>query len=189
MRLVVDIETNGLYNEVDKIHCIVAKDINTSERYLYYLGVKEDHGEYIVEADRNKTITKSALCYTKPLSSMLQVLQEADQIIGHNFIDYDMRVIEKITGIKLDVNKIVDTLLLSHMLHPHHSRHPDCPASKETIAGRRQIGPHSLENWGYYLGEGKIEYEDWTKFTPEMLERCKGDVSITEKLYNKFKGE
>lgn len=162
MRLVVDLESNGLYNDVTKLHCIVAKDIESS-RISTFVG--------------------------KDLEKGINMLDRADSIIGHNFIDYDMRVIEKLYNVKLDVNKIIDTLLLSHMLYPHHSRHPDCPASKETIKGRRQIGPHSLENWGYYLGEGKIEYEDWTVYTPEMLERCKGDVSITEKLYNKFRGE
>jgi hypothetical protein len=158
-KLVVDIETNGLYNDVTEVHCIVAKDIETQDGSVY-------KGDTIEEGLRH--------------------LLEADQIIGHNFIDYDMRVLEKLYGIKLDVNKIVDTLLLSHMLYPHHSRHPDAPASKQTSSGRRAIGPHSLENWGYYLGLGKIEYEDWSKFTNEMLERCKGDVEITERLYKYF---
>jgi hypothetical protein len=169
IKVACDIETNGLYNEVDTIHCIVIKDLEKGTVHTY----DNILGEHEVNSIREGVLH----------------LLGADQIVGHNFIDYDMRVIEKITGVKLDVNKIVDTLLISHMLHPHHTRHPDCPASKETIAGRRQIGRHSLENWGYYLGEGKIEYEDWSKYTPEMLERCKGDVSITEKLYKRFIGE
>ena len=160
LNLCVDIETNGLYNEVTRVHCIVAKDIETGE----------------VVSDKSP-------------EEMLPMLEKADSIIGHNFVDYDLRVLEKLFKIKLDIDKIIDTMLLSHMLHPHLKRHKDCPASKETIDGRRQIGPHSLENWGYCLGLGKIEYEDWSKFTPEMLERCKGDVEITHKLYNKFKGE
>jgi hypothetical protein len=163
-RVVVDLETNGLYQDVTKIHCIVAKNIDTGEYAIY----------------------RSDTSHQGVLRSVLHKLDKADQVIGHNFIDYDMRVLEKLQGIKLDVNKITDTLLLSHMLCPHHSRHPDAPASKETSSGRRAIGPHSLENWGYYLGLGKIEYEDWSKFTPEMLERCKGDVEITERLYKHF---
>jgi len=168
-QLCVDIETNGLYEEVTKVHCIVAKDMSTGIVYKYH----NELGEHEVNSIREGLLH----------------LKSADPIVGHNFIDYDMRVINKLYELELNVDKIVDTLLLSHMLNPHMSRHPRCPASKETVAGRRMIGPHSLENWGYYLGIGKIEYEDWTTFTPEMLERCKGDVEITHRLYNKFKGE
>jgi len=156
---VMDLETNGLYQDVTTIHCMVIKTLEDNKVHTYTNGnIKEG----------------------------IKLLQTLDKIVMHNGIDYDMRVLEKLTGIKLDVNKITDTLLLSHMLCPHHSRHPDAPASKETSSGRRAIGPHSLENWGYYLGLGKIEYEDWSKFTPEMLERCKGDVEITERLYKHF---
>jgi hypothetical protein len=155
----MDLETNGLYQDVTTIHCMVIKTLEDNKVHTYTNGnIKEG----------------------------IKLLQTLDKIVMHNGIDYDMRVLEKLTGIKLDVNKITDTLLLSHMLCPHHSRHPDAPASKETSSGRRAIGPHSLENWGYYLGLGKIEYEDWSKFTPEMLERCKGDVEITERLYKHF---
>lgn len=166
MRLVVDIETNGLYQDVTKVHCIVAKCLDTNHVYTFY-------------GKNNPSSIKEGVT----------LLLQADQIIGHNFIDYDMRVLEKLFDIKLDVNKIIDTLLLSHMLYPHKSRHPDAPASKMTSSGRKVIGLHSLENWGYYLGEGKIEYEDWETFTPEMLERCKGDVEITYLLYQHFLGE
>lgn len=156
---VMDLETNGLYQDVTTIHCMVIKTLEDNKVHTYTNGnIKEG----------------------------IKLLQTLDKIVMHNGIDYDMRVLEKLTGIKLDVNKITDTLLLSHMLCPHHSRHPDAPASKETSSGRRAIGPHSLENWGYYLGLGKIEYEDWSKFTPEMLERCVADVNITEKLYKYF---
>jgi DNA polymerase-1 len=159
---VMDLETNGLYQDVTTIHCMVIKTLEDNKVHTYTNGnIKEG----------------------------IKLLQTLDKIVMHNGIDYDMRVLEKLTGIKLDVNKITDTLLLSHMLCPHQSRHPNAPASKETSKGRRAIGPHSLENWGYYLGVGKIEYEDWSTFTPEMLERCVGDVEITERLYKHFTEE
>ena len=161
-RLVVDIECNGFYQEVTKIHCIVAKDIESGKVFL---------------------VTEDLDLFCK------NVLKPADEIIGHNFIDYDMRVIEKLTKVKLDVTKITDTMLLSYMTLPHLKRHKDCPPSKETKDGRRIIGPHGLENWGYHVGKGKVEYEDWSTFTPEMLRRCKKDVEITHLVYSKLKGE
>ncbi|MGJ8839522.1 hypothetical protein AB9H28_24425, partial [Salmonella enterica subsp. enterica serovar Kentucky] len=41
-----------------------------------------------------------------------------------------------------------------------------------------KAGPHSIEAWGYRLGRGKPEHEDWSQFSPEMLHRCSEDVEI-----------
>lgn len=153
MRLVVDIEVNGLYQDATEIHCIVAKDIDSGKVFT----VTQDIDEFCKQA-----------------------LPKAKEIIGHNFIDYDMRVIEKLHGVKLDVNKIIDTYLLSVMLNPSRRKHPDCPKSKLVGEKRKPIGPHSLEAWGYKVGRGKVEHEQWDKFTPNMLRRCVTDVEITE---------
>lgn len=158
----VDLEADGLYNKVNKIHCIVAIDIDTKEII-----------KAVTEEEQKQLLAK---------------LSVADQIIGHNFIDYDLRVIDKIYKVKLNVDKVVDTMLLSYMLYPHLTKHRDCPASKETTNGRKIIGCHGLENWGYHLSKGKVEYEDWETYTPQMLERCVVDTQITELLYNKFVG-
>lgn len=163
VRLVVDIETNGLYNDVTKIHCVVTKDVDSGEVRKYF------------------ELTNSDLDEQQSGSGMgLHMLERAGQIIGHNFIDYDMRVIEKLTGVKLDVNKIIDTYLLSVMLDPHRSKHPNCPPSRLVGDKRVPIGPHSLQNWGYVVGRGKVDHEDWSVFTEEMLHRCVEDVEITE---------
>ena len=163
LRIVVDIEANGLYQEVTKIHCVVAKDVDTGVVHKY-------HGEDNVVG----------------IPAGLVHLQQASLIYGHNFIDYDMRVIEKLSPVKLDVNKIIDTMLLSYMLDPHRGRHIDCPPSQVIGDKRKPIGPHSLKNWGYICGRGKVEHEDWETFTPEMLHRCVEDVEITELVAKKL---
>ena len=58
-RLVVDIEANGLYNNCSRIHCIVAKDIDTGEVFL----------------GSESTVN---LQVTFGLSTILQILVEAD---------------------------------------------------------------------------------------------------------------
>ena len=37
---------------------------------------------------------------------------------------------------------------------------------------------HSIEAWGYRVGRGKPEYNDWSEYTPEMGIRCKEDAII-----------
>ncbi len=174
MKLVVDIETNGLYSIVSKIHCIVARDIDTDQLYIYHPLSDKVYDETVSE-------------YSS-IESILHLLNNANLIVGHNFIDYDYRVLKKLypkeTKIKFD--KMLDTLLMSHMLFPDLERHPDCPASKIINSVRKQIGKHSLESWGYHLGTGKIEHEDWSEFSEAMLKRCISDTEITKKLFNKL---
>lgn len=167
-RLVVDIEANNLYQDVTEVHCIVAKDIDTNQYYIQSKGVNA-----IFKAN-------SSVIEYSDIKYMLRLLLEADQIIGHNFIDYDIRVLEKLHPVKFNVNKIVDTMLFSYMLDPHRKKHPECPPSQLIEGKRRPIGAHSLKNWGYIVGRGKVEHEEWDKFTKEMLHRCIEDVEITE---------
>lgn len=159
--LVVDIEANGLYDCVTQIHCIVAKDKSTGEIKKFFDGP--------ISASADGTVEEGA-----------RFLQTADVVVGHNWIDYDARVLRKFFPFySIDVDKIRDTYIRSLMFDPHRAKHPNCPTSKTTVEGRRQIGPHGLENWGYIVGRGKVEHEDWTVFTEEMLHRCVEDVEIT----------
>jgi len=158
--LIADIETNGLYREVTTVHCIVAMDVDTKQVFKFYPDQIEDG---------------------------IKLLQSADLVVGHNWIDYDARVLKKLyPDFKIDINKITDTLVLSHMLYPHLTRHKECPASKVTQAGRKRIGTHSLENWGYIVGHGKVEYVQWDEFDEDMMKRCESDVIITSLLYKKL---
>ena len=166
MKLVVDLEANGLYNEVTKVHCIVAKDIDSGQVHKYY------------DYKGNDKINS--------IKQGIKHLLEAEQLIGHNFVDYDIRVLEKLYKVKFDVNKVVDTMLLSYMLDPHRKRHPQCPPSQLVGDKRKPIGAHSLANWGYVVGRGKVEHEDWTTFTKEMLHRCTEDVEITHLVAKKL---
>jgi DNA polymerase-1 len=47
-------------------------------------------------------------------------------------------------------------------------------------------GGHSLEAWGNRLNHPKTEHEDFTCLTPEMLEYCANDTSLTALLFRKF---
>jgi len=161
--LIVDLEADGLLDNVTEIHCICAKDLETGK-------TAEFSGEKIKLG--------------------VDILNRADTIvIGHNFIGYDLPVLKKFHSMTLNYTDIIDTCLLSRMMHPDLSRHKDCPPSKLTIDGRKIIGAHSLENWSYIVGGAeKIGVEDWLNFTPEMLQRCKNDVLITERIYKHLIG-
>ena len=70
MKYVIDLESNGLYNEVSTINWIVLKDIDTNK---------------IIQVDVNQA---------------LKLLSKAELIIGHNIIKYDIPVLKKLYGFK-----------------------------------------------------------------------------------------
>ncbi len=74
---------------------------------------------------------------------------------------------------------VVDTLLMSRLQSPH----------RQTPKGYKGRGPHSVEAWGVRFGSLKIEHEDWTQYSEDMLERCKQDVEIQQKIYYALRKE
>ena len=98
------------------------------------------------------------------------MFDDTDELIGHNIIAYDLPVLRKLLGINYE-GKVTDTLLISRLLKP------DRP------------GGHSLAEWGLRLGFPKGDFKDFSKYSNEMLEYCKNDVNVTEKLYHKLKSE
>ena len=87
-----------------------------------------------------------------------------DTFIMHNGISFDAPVLNRLTGSDIRLDQIRDTLIESQLYNPVRD------------------GGHSLEAWGKRLGSEKIEYNDYSYYTPEMLEYCKQDVNVTQKL-------
>lgn len=94
MNFVIDIETDGLYNQVTKIHCLSYHNLDTAEH-----GTLTDYQE---------------------IKDFLN--QEDFTFIGHNIIRYDIPVLEKILGITYN-NNIIDTLSISWYLFPDRHKH------------------------------------------------------------------
>lgn len=112
------------------------------------------------------------------IEAFLTELDTYDVIIGHNCIGYDFPMLRKLFGWEYKGIK-VDTLLMSRTQRPNRRTPAGCDAP-----------PHSVEAWAVRLGgQQKVANEDWTKFTPLMLERCKADVAIQEKLYHALLAE
>jgi DNA polymerase-1 len=88
MRLAFDIETDGLLREVTKIHCIVARDIDTDEEYRW------DNGD---------------------IKRGLAFLLCADELWGHNIVGYDYQAIREIYPKWVYKGTTYDTLILSRL--------------------------------------------------------------------------
>lgn len=114
------------------------------------------------------------------IPEMLKYMDTIDVLKMHNGIGYDWPLLEKLYGYVYKGKK-VDTLIMSRLLNPNRQLPPNCP--------NRTAGPHSVEAWGWRVGKGKPEHNDWSQFSDEMLHRCSEDVEIQDLIYNRLMDE
>ena len=161
-QLLFDLESTGLLRRGSTVHCIVMRDMQSADNPIVF--------DY------------------KPERAVIQgvkQLENADVLIGHNIIGYDIPLIKE----QYEFNprgEVLDTLVLSRLFYPHiidrdYERRP-------TGMPQRLYGRHSLEAWGYRLkcfkGDfAKSDSNDWSQYTPEMLDYCIQDTAVTLKLF------
>ena len=152
--LTFDIETDGLYDQATKIHCIVIYDVNRQLTSSY-------------GPDR--------------IGDAIEHLRSADVLIGHNILFYDIPVIQKLTQ-AIFTARIIDTLICTRLIWPKEllyeldtEQYPQVPPKLRGSAG--------LKAWGYRLADNKIEFKDFSEYSQEMLDYCIQDVEVTKKLW------
>ena len=165
MTLVFDLETDGLLNDVTRIHCIAIYDSTTDEIETYN---DEKNNKYSISEGIGKLLV-------------------ADTLIGHNIIGFDLPCLGKLYNYFTPRARIVDTLLLSRLYHPNIL---DIDRNRTWRHMPLQLyGRHSLESYGYRLGEYKGEFgktSDWSEWSQEMEDYCAQDVEVTKKLCDHF---
>lgn len=162
MRYILDIETNGLYDTVTTVHCVVMRELGTDKVHTF-------------------TQDNSIGC--------LSLIKDADQLIGHNLIAYDLPVLQKLWGYEHE-GDVLDTLVCSRTIWPNlielDSAHKKLPP--------KLWGSHSLKAWGYRLGNHKGEFNDgsvdvWESFSQEMLDYCVQDTKVTAALLERIESK
>jgi hypothetical protein len=170
--LILDIESDGLIPLIKNIWLVCTKVVETGDKRSFRS--REDFQQYV--SDLNPTL-----------------------VVGHN-VTFDLEALRRIWGIeyKWDTKdcsfngkpvRFLDTLQLSQFLNAD-----------------RQPG-HSLEAWGEVLaraiedyemstGESfgdlypddvkKLKFNDWSKYSDEMLVYCQRDVDLTGLVYKRL---
>ena len=162
-QIILDIETDGLLDDVTKIHCIVTKNLIS------------DHMSYVDVATTESDMYK-----------IMDKLKNS-HIIGHNILGFDLEVLKRFYGFKVPVDQITDTLILSRLIYPD-IRKEDAEVRR---LEPRLWGSHSLKAWGYrlehYKGEFGDEEQNFKNFSQEMLDYCKNDVELTDILWKNLR--
>ena len=163
--LIFDLETDGLLKELTTIHCLAIYDTETDEINSY----------------NDQTLSE-------PIHTGINRLVDADSIAGHNIIYFDLPAINRIYSWFNPPDNIVDTLLLSRLYHSDQMS-SDFKNKYDHMPGQL-YGRHSLESYGYRLGEYKGEFSkttDWKEWSQEMEDYCIQDVKVTTKLCDHFR--
>ena len=166
--VIFDLETNGLLHDATQIHCVVLHYLDTNETFSFN---DESPGKGLSE----------------PVVRAVQYLEIADCIIGHNVLGFDIPIINSIYPFFNPTGNIIDTLLLSRLYHPNLLDIDKKHAWKHMPL--QLYGRHSLESYGYRLGEYKGNFgknTDWKDWSQEMEDYCAQDVTVTTKLWKHF---
>ena len=105
------------------------------------------------------------------------LLERSNYLVGHNILGYDIPVLERLTGRKVvsEDTKVVDTLILSRLFNPTRS------------------GPnaHALATWGApsRLNFPKIVFEEYDRYSAEMLDYCIRDVELNLEVFKHLQKE
>lgn len=165
MKYILDIEASGLLQdnldyssmpyrlkESYRVWCIVIRNVITQE----VVSLRSDLDECKRE-------------------NLIAALEGCSELIGHNLVGFDLPILQLMGLLDYRVGypgedstlygkpcKITDTLLWSKLLYAD------------------RLGGHSLEAWGKRLGNNKGNFNDWSKFSEEMLEYCIQDTGVTD---------
>lgn len=166
--LIFDLESDGLLDDLTKIHCMVISDGSTRTRYRPHeveLGVQR----------------------------LLEAVQTEQGICGHNIINFDIAAIQKVYpwfSIGREQRKhVLDTLVLSRLIYGN-IKDTDAGLLRCGVLPGKLFGSHSLRAWGYRLGELKGDFalhtaedaDKWAEWSEEMMDYNEQDVVVTEKL-------
>ena len=153
MKIVVsDIETNGLDNS-NKLWICGGRDLSTGE------------------------VSRFDNCHEDEVarSEAIKWYESADLIVGHNFIQFDAPMLNKLLKPRLiDPNKIIDTLVISRLVN------------YDIAIPKGAKSPHSLQAWGMRLNKHKGDFYDFSEFSNDMVDYWYQDIEVTSSLYDYF---
>jgi DNA polymerase-1 len=182
MKLVIfDAETNGLLDELDRVHVLVLRVFNG-----------ENSG---VQVFRRNQVEDSI---AQGLETLMQMAAEGYTCIGHNVIKFDVPAYKKVyPWFSLPKDRVLDTIILSRLIYPDTGLQ-DAVLLRRGQLPKKYFKKHSLEAWGYRLGNRKDDYEGdpqiedeeqrkrekWSRWNQTMEDYCVQDTSTNESLYS-----
>lgn len=145
-----------------------------------YLTATENHWSVDIETDDLDATVVWVMCAENIVTGEKVACKSYEEIrkfyndrpnivsVGHNFIKFDAPQLRRLVGVRLPVKSIVDTLVLSSLFSPG------------------LAGGHSLDAWGERLKNKKQQFNDFSRYSEEMLKYCEQDVALTADLFRRL---
>lgn len=174
-----DLETNNLFPDVSKIHCLSVRDLTTGE-LLASVGPHHSPGDW---------------------ADAVRIIGDADVAVGHNAVNFDARILRHFGLLTEFKGRLRDTMLIARVLFPDIKKQFDFDRYKvllrkhgskdhpEVKKFARIMGQHSLKAWGIRLGVHKGDYGGdegetaWAEWSQEMHDYMDQDTLVTVKLW------
>lgn len=137
----------------DYIYCDLETD-GIEPKIIWMVGVMTPDGLFLDFNRPDDTVVDGIL-----------LLDEAPVIMGWNFVDYDARVIRKLSGVDIPTRKIIDLMQLAKRIFPN-------------------LPSYKLRDFGEILGFPKGDHDDWTQYSAEMSKYCERDCRICLEFWN-----
>lgn len=190
-RYLFDLETTGLLDYLranrddpvkSRVHILAIRDLDTRQTYVFR------------QNKRTNTIPRG-----------IQMLNEAEVLVGHNIVEFDIPALELFYP-EFQVNALIrDTMVLSRVFFAD-EKERDFRRWKRGELDGGQIGRHGLEAWGQRLGLHKGDYSKakaeeikakypglakdevtrlvWSEWNQEMEDYCVQDLNVNEALWH-----
>ena len=101
-------------------------------------------------------------------NTLIDYAKDVDRWVFHNGISFDAPVINDLIGNIIPIEKVCDTFVVSRLVnYPNYNG-------------------HGLDEIGISLGQPKTVFNDFSQYTRTMLNYCKDDVDLGEKIYKKY---
>lgn len=173
-RAVLDIETNGLMNQLLDFTTYPLRLKDTAR--LWCICIRDlDNLDDVITLRREECTRdnlKSALRFTKELAFHNGIAYDMPMLFLFDMIDYRVGYEGESDTIYSNQEILfIDTLIISKLLR------------------QDRFGGHSVESWGYTLGVPKIDFHDFENYSEEMVLYCEGDVLTQANIYHALMDE
>jgi len=124
-----------------------------------------------IDTGRIMTYTDQPTKRNGDIAAGLSLLKHAELLVAHNGIGFDALVILKLYGVDLYSNKFFDTWIASQVLN------------------YRRPHKHGLAGWGKHLGYYKLDFDNFSEFSEEMVKYCIRDVQLNTVIFKQLMEE
>ena len=189
--LAFDCETDGLLHSLTRVHCLVIHDVGTGARFRF----RRHEGGLRELRPVTEPGVMTEVAAEDTIAEGIRMLEEADVIVGHNSVQFDVRAIQKVypgflqTSAKVPLSR--DTLVYCRVAFPD-IEGADWRRVHAKVFPPELVGSHSLDAWGHRVALYKGDYgkamravnrDPWGHWNLDQEDYCDNDVAITVVLW------